>query len=78
MRSRAILNIRRKDTAYLYKIDVIFVEHGVPESVELGHAVLGGEGERVSASISLWVLSGESTGGVQWLVDVSHIMNEES
>jgi hypothetical protein len=46
--------------------------------VELLDAVGGGERERVSTSVTLGEGGGESAGGVEWLMNVSHIMNEKS
>jgi len=65
-------------TQWLDKIDVIFVENWVPESMELSHTSVGSEGERVSSSVSLWVFSGKSASGVEWLMDITDIMNKES
>ena len=46
--------------------------------MELFNSVLRSEREGVSTSVTLGEGGGESAGGVEWLMNVSHIVNEES
>lgn len=54
------------------------VECGVPEGVQAADIILGGEFEAISTSVSVGIFGSESAGGMQWLMDVPNIVDQQS
>jgi len=46
--------------------------------VEAGDIVLAGQFEAISTSVSVGIFGCESAGGVEWLMDVSNVMDQKS
>lgn len=54
-----------------------FVDHGVPDGVQVGGSLLCWKIHEVAAKISLHMLMVDFSGGVEWLVDVAQVVDEE-
>lgn len=52
-----------------------FVDDRVPEGMEVVNAVVVWKGEVVSTSISVGEVFVNSGGGMEWLMDISNIMD---
>ena len=57
---------------------VILVNDTVPDGVELVSLVMALEGEVVSTLVASWVLLAVSVAAVEWLMDVTHVVDDES
>lgn len=57
---------------------LVSVNERIPNGVEVLDLALGGEVDEVTTCITLGVLIVEERDGVEWLVDVSEIVDEES
>ena len=57
---------------------MVFVNNRIPHGVKLISRVVVGEGEVVTTSVTLRVLRVNSRESVEWLVDISEIVDEQA
>jgi len=62
-----------------WKVSVsgILVSDGVPNGVQVRCSFAGWQVDRITSAIALRVLGVNSGGGVQWLMDVADVVDEE-
>ena len=57
---------------------VVLVNDAVPDSMELVGLVVALEWEVVSTLVAFWVLFAVSVAAVEWLMDVTHVVDDET
>jgi hypothetical protein len=57
---------------------VVTINNSIPDSMELFSMAMVVKSEIISSSVSIWVFLGVSTNVMEWLMEVSIIMNQES
>ena len=55
-----------------------FVANGVPNGVEVVGSFAVRKINEIATKVTLWILVVDSGSGVQWLVQVADVMNEEA
>lgn len=54
------------------------VNNGIPNGMEVLGGIFDGESEEVATKVTLRVLAVDSGGGVEWLMDVTNIVDQKS